>query len=282
MSELAELRAVLWRRATGITGFAGPTEIRLLLDWLGELLTVRHSRFARSAQYDRGTDGGIVVTVPLNGRDPAQSLNKLHEAAHGLLDFAPHVELGLGRAPVGAVAPRLRARTERVAEQEIHVLTDAVRLPRELVLARLDREFPDWDGLVEESGCDRATIERRLRWMEEHPLPSLHSPPPWSAWEGWTVAEWESDPVRFIEVRPRGSGRVVLLPYRNEVERQGTLDGVYWSLAALRPHEFRLKYRAAEARMRPVTRFWEELTRGDPDSPQRRLPPAQRGGDEGS
>ena len=195
MSPFAVLRATLIRRAVGIQGFVHEREARAILDWCGDLLTVRHSRFAQEGSYSRRPDGGFEVTVPSTARDDVDALRQLHEVGHGFLDLPPQER---PREPlrIGRLGWQAISRDER----ENEVFLDTLRLPREQLECYLDRDDPDLTGLTEDSGCAEPILRRRLEWIRAHPEPSLLQPPAWCAVHGYRVLERRTELVRALVV----------------------------------------------------------------------------------
>jgi hypothetical protein len=257
MSTFAELRAVLIRQAVGIRGFVYEREARAILDWCGDLLTVRYSRFAQEGQYRRREDGGFNVTVPIGSRDDEDAFAQLHEVGHGFLDLPPP-ENDLEREFEPVRIGRLGQSTVLRDEGENRVFLDALRLPRRLVSRYLKRAQPDLSGLIEDSGCEEAMIRRRVEWIRSHPMPQRTTIPSWAAVHEYRLWERRTEFVRALVIEPKREGPSLEFPCRNAAESLFLRNQLSGSLYALRPHEFRLKFTADEARRSDALVMWHE------------------------
>jgi hypothetical protein len=231
VSELAEARAILLRLAVGFEGFLGVREIETLLHWLGDLVTRLDSRFAKEPAYSARQDGGFILTVPTLVTEALFCAGVPHELGHGF------------------VSPE---------EADAWTFADALRLPRHLVLRYLDQEYPDWEGLLEDSGCDRETVERRVSWMRFRDPPSFRTIPRWSAIHSYLLAEERTRLTREIVVTCRQSGAVYRIcpPPREFV---WMWENMQWALVALRPEEFALRHAVDLVERRGGGLFWEDL-----------------------
>lgn len=240
MSEFTELRARLLRQAAGLDSYHdAQTCARAVRECLGAALAVEYELDGPARCFPR-PDGGSRIVLPLLRDEQVEGLVELHEQAHAVCQMPfprpPHIHTL--RASIRELS--FRDLWKQMRETEAGQFVLATLLPAHLV--RELRSDSDCQDVLEVTGLDRDTLQRRLGqvrgWDPELP----GDPPPWSAWRHYRL-EWVASPVcpRICAVPHHRLSPILEFPTPPEAW-PAVLRRLAAELAALTETEFRLKY----------------------------------------
>ena len=240
MSQFAERRAVLCRRAIRAAGVGTPADVWRLAEWLGACLTIEH-RHGIQPLYIQRRDGGARIQLPVLTDDRAEALILGEEIGHFLWRAGYPGRPSVNPYLADRKALSLDDLREQDEEHEAQRFLDAFLLPWE-VLAACRSDADAWD-LLEESVADRETFLRRLAQVQSAGPVEFARPEPWSAWSHYRVEHIPSPTMARIRVSPRaGPGGCIEWPVRDERELESLRLQMYRDLAALRPQEVELRF----------------------------------------
>lgn len=235
MSEYAEVRAMLFHRATGVSSFPNDLDIWKVVELLEGTVRVRRSRHAREAEVHWEPEGEAVITLPVTADERAECRMVRHEVGH--------VVLGLGAQPA-CLNDFLERQVVRATEAEVRYWEDAWALPAHLV-----RECPDDEDLAWQSGCDLEQIRRRRQQLQQWSHVSIpREGPAWCARRVYTVLRFDSPNCRRFCVEPRSPDFPAFEFSFTPGNRVSKLWELHTHLLALRPEEFIRRYSVDEVK----------------------------------
>lgn len=256
MSAYPEQRAALLQYACGVQGFPQRHGAHRLVEFLSGFLEVRYSRQVTAASYRARPDGGAVLTVPAVVDDRAEAVMLVEECGHAVCDVAGHVPWESYR---DYREERLAVTRERGDESEARQFADAWWLPAPEVWRYLGREEPDWDGLLTDSDTDPEMVRRRVQRLQQPDAYRPWEPREWSAWSRYAVRIRRSGIYAAVCVTPRDGSHAPLEIPTTAAELEEQRWRIHGDLAALRPHELRLKHAVSASTWEDGSMPWTEF-----------------------
>lgn len=234
MSEYAENRAWLVRRAMGLRGPCDPRAAWKLAEWLGEAVVVRHYPGAE-ARCTCLEGGRVKIRVPVLPDERMDAMVLGHELGHWLAyeGWFPDAGRRLSRAT---------ARAERESDR----FWRAFLLPAPV--AGQVRCEDDLQTLCEVTGLSPDDVIRRTEETQTWRQPC--EPSAWAAWHVHTVRRAGTDALWGYLVQDRHSSWQAWVP--NDARTLAR------DLVALRPREFQAKYAPHRPRVSGEALVWRE------------------------
>ncbi len=253
-----EVRAWLFRRVLGLEGAPGPGDVWRLAEFLGECIEVGISREAPRGMQHALPGGRALVLLPARRGERETAEILLEELAHYLCRDALEMPYPLDWDAAPRGDRRSLLRWEERDERDARLFSDAWNYPAELFDGSRDDEELRREARCSTEQLLTRLLERceRVRRGDEKPLEA----PPWSAWRRYRVRV-HGGPVPRVALLPRGDAPSPRLELPlGAGDSPGRLLALHQDLAALRPHEFVLKYRRwAAPRPEDVEMPWAEV-----------------------
>lgn len=248
MDTWIEERCEAIRLALRIAGFPELADLLRLVDWLGGIVQLRHTRGA-GARVIHFKDGTKSITLPVRLGERPMCEQLAHEVGHVLLTA------GMGSllrqlAPGDAQVERLARRCEAQDERRARDFVLAWWLP-----SRLVERYPDDAELAEHASVTEAMVQLRRRQLGGRVIDITRELPRWSAGQHYHTVVTRMRSRALLQVLRFGSASPAFdLPTTHPACTSDALQ-VNADLVALTVAEFDRKYdlfRCGDPELQPV------------------------------